>query len=104
MPHMPDEYRAAFAEAWSAFLAWQDGAPPPVIELHHMPASIDRVCGLLGRCDDTMPYDLFEAMAEHAPPGRPLQHLTYACGARLLRLLYQRALLARAERAVRAAS
>ena len=104
MAHMPAEYRKAFGEAWSAFLAWQDGTAPPLIELRGMPVSIDRICGLLWRCDDMMPFDLFEAMADQAPPGRPLHHPTYASGARLLRLLYQRALLARAERAVRATS
>ena len=86
------------------FLAWQDGTAPPVIELRGMPVSIDRICGLLWQCEDMRPFDLIDALGEHAPPGRPLRHLTYASGARLLRLLYQRALLARAERAVWAAS
>ncbi len=50
-----------------------------------------------------MPESLSDAMADQAPLGKPLQHFTYASEARLLRLLYLRDLLARAERALKAA-
>ena len=104
MPQMPADYHDAFARAWFAFRAWREGAPAPVITIRGMPASIDRICGLLWRCSDVMPGSLSEAMSQFAPPGRPLQYFTYASGARQLRILYLSDLLARAERASRAAS
>ena len=100
MPRMSSYHRVAFMRAWEAFLAWEDGTPPPTIEVRGVPISIDRMCSMMWMCNDALPTDLAEALADRASFGRPLGSRTYAGGARVLRYLYNQALLSRAERAV----
>ena len=96
---MSSYHRAAFVRAWDAFLAWEEGTPPPAIDVRGVPVSIDRMCSMLWLCSDALPADLAGALAERAAPGRPLSTHTYSGGARVLRFLYNQALLSRADHA-----
>ncbi len=89
MPLMSGPHRAAFLRAWEAFLAWEDGTPPPVIEFRGEPLSINAVCTKLWTSTNPLPADLAEIIAKNAPFGRPLGNRTYGGGARVLRRLCQ---------------
>ncbi len=89
MPFMSAPHRAAFLRAWEAFLAWEEGAPPPVIEFRGAPLSIATICTKLWASTNPLPTDLAEVIANRASSDRPLGNRTYGGGARVLRRLYQ---------------